>query len=75
MNLSVTIVCLCYNHEKFVEQALESVVNQWHTNWELIVVDDGSSDGSVKKIENFFILFFRAVAETIYRESVDKSPL
>ncbi|MFM7429555.1 MAG: glycosyltransferase [Flammeovirgaceae bacterium] len=51
MNPLVTIFCLCYNHEKFVAQALHSVFNQTYTNIQVIVLDDGSTDGSVKEIE------------------------
>jgi glycosyltransferase involved in cell wall biosynthesis len=50
VNPLVTIFCLCYNHEKFVAQALHSVFNQTYTNIQVIVLDDGSTDGSVKEI-------------------------
>lgn len=49
----VAIICLCYNHEAYVIEALESVLQQTYKNWELIVVDDASKDNSVKKIEEF----------------------
>jgi glycosyltransferase involved in cell wall biosynthesis len=47
----VSIICLCYNHEKFLEEALLSVINQDYPNKEIIVVDDFSSDSSVEKIK------------------------
>jgi glycosyltransferase involved in cell wall biosynthesis len=50
VNPLVTIFCLCYNHKKFVAQALHSVFNQTYTNIQVIVLDDGSTDGSVKEI-------------------------
>src|SRR5690606_39791261 len=40
----VTVICICYNHEEFVQQALLSVLNQSYKNIELIVVNNGSSD-------------------------------
>lgn len=46
----VTVICICYNHEEFVQQALFSVLNQSYKNIELIVVNNGSSDNSYKKI-------------------------
>jgi glycosyltransferase involved in cell wall biosynthesis len=42
----VSVVCLCYNHERFVREAVESVLNQSYQNIQIIVVDDMSSDGS-----------------------------
>ncbi|MEQ6120062.1 glycosyltransferase [Reichenbachiella sp. MALMAid0571] len=47
----VSVFCLCYNHEKYVSQAIQSVLNQTYSNIELIVVDDASTDGSKGEIE------------------------
>ena len=49
----VTVICLCYNHEKFVIEALKSVLGQPHPNIQLIVVDDFSQDNSVSVIKDF----------------------
>lgn len=49
----VSIICLCYNHEKFVLQALDSVLNQSYKNIELLIADDCSPDNSVVVIENW----------------------
>jgi glycosyltransferase involved in cell wall biosynthesis len=46
----VTVICLCYNHSRFVREAIESVLNQTHQNVQLIVVDNGSTDNSVEVI-------------------------
>lgn len=47
----VSVICLCFNHEKYVEEAIQSVFDQNYANIELIVVDDASSDGSSELIE------------------------
>lgn len=44
--MKVTIVCLCYNHRPFVGEAISSALAQTHEDVQLIVVDDGSTDGS-----------------------------
>jgi glycosyltransferase involved in cell wall biosynthesis len=49
----VTVICVCYNHARFVTEALDSVVNQTYPNIELIVIDDGSTDGSGKVIKKW----------------------
>jgi len=42
----VSVICLCYNHEQFVEEAIESVFQQNYFSIQLIVVDDCSNDKS-----------------------------
>ena len=42
----VSVITAFFNEERFLSEAIESVINQEYTNWELILVDDGSSDSS-----------------------------
>lgn len=51
----VSVVCLCYNHDKFVREAIESVLNQTYPNVQIIVVDDCSNDESVSVIEHITV--------------------
>lgn len=46
MSALVSVVCLCYNHERFVKEAIESVINQSYRDIQIIVVDDASTDNS-----------------------------
>ncbi len=49
----VSVICLCYNHARFIEEALLSVINQTYQPIEIIVVDDGSTDTSVAVMHRF----------------------
>ncbi|MDX5438147.1 MAG: glycosyltransferase [Pontibacter sp.] len=49
----VSIICLCYNHERFLRPALDSVLAQTYPNLEVIIVDDSSTDGSVRIIREY----------------------
>ncbi|PIF59873.1 glycosyltransferase [Flavobacterium sp. 2] len=51
----VTIICLCYNHERFIVESLMSAVNQDYPYVELIIIDDFSTDNSRKVIKNWLI--------------------
>jgi glycosyltransferase involved in cell wall biosynthesis len=47
----VSVICLCHNQARFVDEAIQSVWDQNHSNIELIVVDDGSTDSSKAVIQ------------------------
>nr|VFJ58847.1 MAG: Glycosyltransferase involved in cell wall bisynthesis [Candidatus Kentron sp. FW]VFJ58917.1 MAG: Glycosyltransferase involved in cell wall bisynthesis [Candidatus Kentron sp. FW] len=49
----VSIIIPCYNHARFVAEAIESALGQTHSPVEVIVVDDGSTDDSVRVISGF----------------------
>jgi glycosyltransferase involved in cell wall biosynthesis len=49
----VSIICLSYNHEAYLVEALDSVINQSYPNIELLIADDCSMDSSVAVIQNW----------------------
>ena len=49
----VTVICLCYNHKRFLEASIQSVINQTYSNLEVIIVDDASTDGSQELLYQF----------------------
>ncbi|MDR0913764.1 MAG: glycosyltransferase [Oscillospiraceae bacterium] len=53
MSILVTIVLPVYNMEKYLDRALNSVVNQTYKNLEIILVDDGSTDASPQMCEQW----------------------
>nr|HET7858517.1 glycosyltransferase family A protein [Caldimonas sp.] len=48
----VTAVLVCWNHVRFVRAAVESVLRQTYPNIQLIVFDNGSTDGSRRELES-----------------------
>lgn len=48
-----SIVVACYNHERFVKEAVDSTLSQSYSDKEVIVVDDGSSDSTARILESF----------------------
>ena len=47
-NPLVSIVVPSYNHASYIEKCIESIINQDYDNYELIVIDDGSTDTSAE---------------------------
>jgi len=45
--MKVSITMACYNTSKFVGEAIKSVAQQTYTDWELVIVDDASTDNTV----------------------------
>jgi glycosyltransferase involved in cell wall biosynthesis len=53
MNNLVSIITPNYNSEKFISETIKSVLNQTYKNWEMIIVDDVSTDKSIDIITSF----------------------
>jgi glycosyltransferase involved in cell wall biosynthesis len=49
----VTIICPLHNKEEFVPETIESVLAQSFENWELIIVENGSTDNSLEVVRRF----------------------
>ena len=49
----VSIITPCYNGEKYIAQTIDSVIAQTYKEWEMIIVDDGSKDGSADLVRKY----------------------
>jgi hypothetical protein len=49
----VSVIVTCYNQEHCIKQTLDSVQHQTYTNWECVIIDDGSVDKSAERIKAF----------------------
>lgn len=48
MNPTVSIIMATYNRSKYILESIESIINQTYTDWECIIVDDGSTDDTAE---------------------------
>lgn len=46
MNPKISVVVPCYNQAQFLDECLQSILNQTYQNWECIIVNDGSPDNT-----------------------------
>ena len=53
MNELVSIITPCFNSEKYLDECIISVINQTYQNWEMLIVDDNSSDNSSILIKSY----------------------
>lgn len=49
----ISVIMPCYNSEKYISKAIDSVLEQTYPNVELIIIDDGSTDGSLAIINEY----------------------
>lgn len=49
----ISVVLPVYNGEKYLKESIQSIINQTYSNWELIVVNDASTDGSLNIVNQF----------------------
>lgn len=53
MNQLVSIIIPCYNQATFLEDTLYSILNQTYSNWECLIINDGSTDETEKIAQQF----------------------
>ena len=49
----VSIIMPVYNCGKYLSEAIESILGQTYSNWELLIIDDGSTDDTSKIVDSY----------------------
>ena len=58
-NSIVSIITPCFNSQKYLDVMINSVINQSYENWELIIIDDFSTDNSINIINKYLSQYDR----------------
>ena len=53
MNDLITVIINVYNGEKFIDKCVKSVINQTYKNLEILIVNDGSTDNTLKICKSY----------------------
>lgn len=53
MSSKISVIMPVYNEEKYLKESIESILEQTFTDFEFIIIDDGSTDGSEKIIKSY----------------------
>lgn len=74
MDLKVSVITVCYNAEEFIENAINSVLNQTYINIEYIIIDGASKDSTVPIINKYKskITFFLSEPDNGIYEAMNK---
>lgn len=66
----ISVILTSFNHEKYIREAMDSVLNQTFTDYELIIWDDASSDGSWAVINSYSDLRIKAFRNEVTKRGI-----
>lgn len=67
VDYKISVIVAAYNIEQYISKCLDSIINQTYKNLEIIIVDDGSSDGTGRIVDEYAIIDSRIVV--IHKEN------
>jgi glycosyltransferase involved in cell wall biosynthesis len=73
-NPLVSVITPFFNGEVYLVETIESVIRQEYTNWKLLLIDDGSSDGSTSIAKSYSIKYPNKIYYLEHGEHVNKGP-
>lgn len=69
---SVSVIILSYNQKNFLKRCIDSVINQEHKPYQIIVVDNASSDGTVDFLKNFNLTVIKNSCNLGFAKAVNR---
>lgn len=57
----LSVIIPMYNAEKFIASMIKAIQNQSYTNFEVIIVDDQSTDNSVEVVKKWFLMILVSI--------------
>jgi len=64
----LTVSITSYNYEVYIQDAIESVINQTSNNWRLVIYDNGSTDSSLEIIKSY--LSDSRISLVVHKENI-----
>ena len=71
--MHLSIILSCYNTDKFIGKTIQSIIDQNYSKWELIIINDGSTDNSLNEIIQFEQLDNRIKVYSVQNGGVNKA--
>jgi glycosyltransferase involved in cell wall biosynthesis len=68
----VDVILPTYNSEKFIIKTVNSIINQSFNEWRIIIIDDASSDKTLKLLNNFYKDFISKKKIVILKNTTNK---
>jgi glycosyltransferase involved in cell wall biosynthesis len=76
MNPIVSVIIPCYNQAEYLAEAVESVIHQTYTNWEILIINDGSKDNTsdvARKLIERYITARISIIEKVRNEGLARA--
>ena len=68
----IDIILPVYNSEKFIIKTVNSIINQSFNNWRIIIIDDASTDKTLKLLNDFYKKFIKKKKILIFENFINK---
>src|SRR5688572_16722120 len=71
--MKISILTPCFNSERYIKRAIDSVLVQGYKNYEHIIMDGGSTDGTVNILKNYPHLIWESMPDKGQSDAMNKA--